>query len=418
MKDKILKKIHALRPDIVEDCGISLDHVFIEIDESIQKDCFYTDIGERYITISAQEEKDLFYGLLDLLLKVKTREILKIGLSESKAVERGVHIDSGRKHYTKRWFECLIDLMALNKLNILQIHFSENLGYRLESKKYPDITSIEHLTIEDIKHLIAYAKNYYIKIIPSFDTPGHLESVLNQYDAFKLKPLDSALDITNKDARSFIKSLYDEILDIFETDTIHIGADEFINFDEYDQYPQLKKYAETHLGQDACAADTYVDYINDIGSYLMDKGQNVRVWNDGLYRLNVSHSIPLDPRFVITYWTSWDKNMAPLKTFIDKGHDVINFNDSHLYYVLGEAAGYTYPTFEKIKASFDPYRFSDCHHEVGDVKQELPEKHPQMKGTYFAVWSDVPEAQHENDVLKALSTLLVSYGEKLWKFHI
>lgn len=102
MKDKILKKIHALRPDIVEDCGISLDHVFIEIDESIQKDCFYTDIGERYITISAQEEKDLFYGLLDLLLKVKTREILKIGLSESKAVERGVHIDSGRKHYTKR----------------------------------------------------------------------------------------------------------------------------------------------------------------------------------------------------------------------------------------------------------------------------------------------------------------------------
>lgn len=50
--------------------------------------------------------------------------------------------------------------------------------------------------------------------------------------------------------------------------------------------------------------------------------------------------------------------MASLKTFLEKGHKVINYNDSKFYYVLGEAAGYTYPTAGKIyNSSWHPGQF-------------------------------------------------------------
>lgn len=418
MKNKILNKIHTLRHDLVEDCGISLDHVFLKLDETMKNDTFYTDIGERYITIFAKEEKDLFYGLLDLLQKVKTREILKIGLSESIAEERGVHIDSGRKHYTVRFYKDLIETMAYNKLNILQMHFSENLGYRLESKKYPEITSIEHLTQDDIKEIIEYAREFYVEVIPSFDTPGHLGHILKEKPEYQLENLETGLDITSVKARDFIKSMYDEIIEIFQDPSkIHIGADEFINFNEYDQYPSLDLYAKENISPNATSADTFVDYINEMGSYLLDQGKSVRVWSDGFYRLNTNNTVALDSRLVITYWTSWDVNMAPVNMFVEKGHQIINFNDANLYYVVGESAGYTYPTQDKIEANFEVYQFSERNQHVeGDKEQVLSSETKNLLGTFFSVWSDIPEAKHEDDILGDLKELLVSYGKKLWNF--
>lgn len=169
MKEKLLNKIRMIDSELVENCGISLDHVFVKLDSTIQENSYYTDIGERYITIYAQTEAYLFYGLLGILQKVKTREILKIGLSTSIINERGLHVDCGRKHYTKRWFMNMIELMALNKMNSLQIHVSGNLGYRLESKHYPGITSIEHLSNQDISDILDYAKLFYVDVIPSFN---------------------------------------------------------------------------------------------------------------------------------------------------------------------------------------------------------------------------------------------------------
>lgn len=415
MLENLLNKIKTINPNFIENPGISLAHVFVKLDEEMADNSFYTDIGEQYITISANNEADLFYGLMDLLQKVSTREILRIGLSEALVDERAVHIDCGRKYFSKRMLKDLIKLMASEKLNTLQLHFSEDLGYRLESKKYSKLTSIEHLTQDDIKEIIAYAKAYYIEVVPSFDTPGHLEHILSHYPEYRLDTLKSGLDITSKEARDFIKSLYDEILEIFEgAKKIHIGADEFIDFNEYHKYPSLEKYAKENFGDKATAADTFVDYVNDIGSYLMDKGLEVRIWNDGFYRLNIENTIDLDPRFVVTYWTSWHKDMAAVQTFVEKGHKLLNYNDANLYYVIGENAGYTYPTVEKIEENFDPLAFSKRHDSHTDVDQVQET----VLGCSFSVWSDMPEAKHELDVIEDLNNLLPVYGGKLWKFIV
>lgn len=420
MKEKLLKKIHRMHPHWVEDCNINLEHVFVEIDPTLPNNLYTMHVDAHDIVIKAENEAYLFYGLVDLLKKADARQIIKREKYESKARERAVHVDFGRKYYSKDWFKDLILLMAENKLNTLQMHLSENLGFRVESKRYPQIVSEEHLSQKEIKEILDFAKDYYIEVIPSFDSPGHLEHVLKHYPKHQMPNLKTGLNITNPSSRDFIKGLYDEILDIFSgTKKVHMGGDEFIDFDDYDKHPELERYARENLKEGATAADTFIDYINDIGTYLMDKGKEVRIWNDGFYRLNIKNTIDLDPRFVITYWTSWNPNMAPLQTFVEKGHRIVNYNDQYLYYVLGECAGYRYPNFRKIDEGFDIEVFPTRHESIDpkDRQQSLPYTNPQFLGSTFSIWSDEPTAKKEEEVLEDLKEVLPAFAAKFWIIH-
>lgn len=139
----------------------------------------------------------------------------------------------------------------------------------------------------------------------------------------------------------------------------HIGGDEFIDFAEFDKYPQLAEYARNVLNiSGGTGVDAYIDYLNGVAEHLESKGWIVRAWNDGLYRGDQTQRVAPKPSIQITYWTKWHPMMAPLDAIVAKGHQVINFNDGYLYYVLGEHAGYTYPTAEKIRASWHPGLFS------------------------------------------------------------
>ncbi len=415
MKENLLNKIKHLNPELLK--SIETETIHLELESSQQDDAFYVEVLDNDITIKASKEENLFYGLLTVLEAIQKGVDLKTGWHTSRVKERGLNVDLGRKHYTLSWFKSLIEQMALNKLNVLQMHFSENLGYRLESSVYSDITSIEHLTHDDLKEIIKHGQTYYIEVIPALDAPGHLEHVLSFYPEHQMENLTTGLDITRKESRDFIKKLYDEVIELFaHTDKIHIGADEFINFDEYDLYPSLENYAKTHISKDATAADTYVDFINDISNHLISKGKDVRVWNDGLYRKNIHNTVELNKDITVCYWTSWNENMAEVSTFIEKGHQLINFDDQNLYYVLGEAAGYTYPTAKKIKENFDVFKFP--MREEAKLKQAnefISQNNEKVLGAYFSVWSDLPEKLNETEILTDLTNLLIPFGDNFWK---
>ena len=57
----------------------------------------------------------------------------------------------------------------------------------------------------------------------------------------------------------------------------------------------------------------------------------------------------LNKNVEVCYWTNWDKGMAEVKEWLTKGYTLINFCDNDLFYVLGEEAGYSYPTAEKLE---------------------------------------------------------------------
>lgn len=329
--------------------------------------------------------------------------------------ERALMLDMARKFFTKEWIFKLIDYLEELQFNTLQLHFSENEGFRIQSELYPHLMSKEYLTKQDLREIISYANNRGIAIIPDFDTPGHLQQILKFYPTFQLEKMEEgqtvkdprSLNIANPEARTFIKSLIKEFATLFQgSQYFHIGADEFIDFDQVEAYPQLVDYAKKHYGDQATGMETYIEYTNELIDYVIELGFTPRVWNDGFYRNHRTSLIELDPRVQITYWTKWHPNMAPVIEFLHRGHPLINFNDHYFYYVLGENASYKYPTAEHITSHWQIEKFA------GD--QSLTQE--QLKsviGTSFAIWCDLPDAQTQEEVFAGIKEPLKAMADKL-----
>lgn len=385
----------------------------------------YTINVDDVVTVKANSNIGIFYGQRTILQSLKSKGNLMYGNIKDfpDVSERAFHIDIARKYYTKDWIIQRIKDMSWMKLNTVQIHFSENEGFRLESKVHPEVMSSQYITQEEMKEIIQVAKDNKVKIIPSFDTPGHLKQALKTHPEFQLPTRYSgkeskALDITNPDARKFVKDLYKEFAELFKDSTdFHIGGDEFIDFDRTRNYPILTEYAQNKYGSTGTWYDTYIEFTNEISNYVKELGFVPRVWNDAHYRIGAAHqpNLELNKDIIITYWTSWHKNMASLKTFLEKGHKVINYNDSKFYYVLGEAAGYTYPTAGKIyNSSWHPGQFPWRNKAADSVNYKQDMEYPyseQLLGVSYAIWSDRPNAQTEEEVAKGIYLALREMAE-------
>ncbi|MDR0921477.1 MAG: family 20 glycosylhydrolase [Lactobacillales bacterium] len=331
-----------------------------------------------------------------------------------KQAERGVLVDAGRKFWSKEKLLTLIDEMSVQSFNRLQFHFSDNEGMRVECKAFPEITSEEHLTQEEVKEILSYAKSHGIEIIPEFDIPGHLKQVLAHHlewclemktDTGEMTPLTSALDITNREAVAFISAILEEYMTLFEECSVfHLGADEFIDFDELEKYPSLGEEAKRRFGEKAHPLDCYIDFVNQMSAKVKKRGFITRVWNDGFLRLNADTTVPLDKELEICYWTRWDKFMAPVSTWLENGYRLVNFNDNYFYYVLGNSS-YAFPTAERIHKEWEINEFS--------AKQIVSEEEmSQVIGTYLSIWADKPDLQTCDEILAALPPILESIAQK------
>ncbi|MGM0124096.1 hexosaminidase [Enterococcus sp. AZ194] len=366
------------------------------------------------IEIRSSSMNGLFYGFLEAQKKGERKEEKVTYTPQMK--ERALMLDMGRKFYTKEWLFSLIEQMSRLKLNTLQLHFSDNEGFRIESESYPEIVSEHYLTKQEIREIIFHANKHYIQIIPELDTPGHLKNFLSKYPQWRLNRVGEpneyldhrALDITNPKAISAIDRLLYEYFDLFkESRYFHIGADEFIDFDSFHEYPSLQTAAKKKYGEKATGIELYIEYTNQLIKKTATAGFSPRVWSDGFLRKNQSSIVPLSKEVQITFWTRWNQNMASVSEYIKEGYEVLNFNDNYFYFVLGEAAGYIYPTAEKINKEWQPTLFAQNQ---WVTEEELAK----VVGSSFAVWADRPEALSQNQVMEKLLAPLEAYAEKLW----
>lgn len=386
----------------------------LRIDASLTVDCMFDDSGK---ILTARNPRELFHGITRYISMHHVSTVPKPTNTTAAIKERCVMIDIGRKMYSLNELKQLIRSMAWFQFTHLQLHLSENEGFRIESDIFPEVVSTEYLKKQEIKTLIDYAKGYYIDIIPDLDSPGHLQQVLKHHPEWQL-PMGAegkdihALHILNPEAVSFMKSLYKEYAELFcDSDYFHIGGDEFINFDELENYPILVETAKEKYGERASGIEVFIEYVNEMIAYVNGLGFTTRVWNDGFYRLNREEQLSLSKECQISYWTRWNPNMAAVSFFFEQGYQVINHNDNFFYYVLGEAAGYTYPTFEKIQDSFQLTTFA--HNQV--VGAEWLDQTPTVA---LSIWADLPEAKTGQAVLQDVFWLLAAISHKVYDLKV
>ena len=420
---------------------VSYGDILINIDKtnpitnnSNSEEAYKITIGEDGVCLTGASENAVMHGLRTIQNLAITNDGLVYGeiIDYPNVAERRVHVDCARKYISKDWFIRQIREMSYMKMNALQIHFSENMGFRIECETDPAIVSDQYLTKIEVREILAEAKKYGIKVIPSFDSPGHVDQILKAHPEYGQvnnsgNHYRSGLDVTNPEAIAYIRSLYDEYMDLFEGCTdFHIGGDEYMEFDrppfttEYKSV--LNSYAVEKYGQGYIWKDVIAGYINDLAEYVHDRGFTPRIWNDGVYYGESSYEgaqkIKMHDYIGIDFWSqmSWNSSIANLQTFINKGHDTIyNINASFFYYVLRNDK----PTDGREQHSFDNLNADrKIYNEWTPGKFQgnpaVDDNSDFIKGASMGIWCDNPNLCSEDVITEDIADELRALASKSW----
>lgn len=403
-------------------------------EESDSDEAYRIDIDENGVRLVGASENAVMYGLRTIQNMMITNNGLVYGtiIDYPDMAERRLHVDCARKYISKDWFIREIREMSYLKLNTLQIHFSENLGFRIECETDPSIVSDQYLTKDEIREILAEAKKYGINVIPSFDSPGHVDQILKAHPEYGQVSNDgshfaSGLDVTNPEAIQYIYSLYEEYMELFEGCTdFHIGCDEYMEFDRAPFTTKYKSvlddYAKKTLGADYTWKDTLATYINNLAEFVHDHGFTPRVFNDGLYYGENSYwetpqKVKMHDYIGVDFWSqmSWNSSISTLNTIVNKGHDTIyNFNASFFYYVLRNDM----PTDGRPQHSFD---VKDQDRNIYEnwtpgkfQANTVADDSSFIKGVSMGIWCDNPNIVTEDVITEDISDELRSMASKSW----
>ncbi|MDR0691675.1 MAG: beta-N-acetylhexosaminidase [Prevotellaceae bacterium] len=176
---------------------------------------------------------------------------------------RGMHLDVGRHLFPVDFIKKYIDLLALHNVNYFHWHLTDDQGWRIEIKKYPELTEIASIrketlignlltdiphkfdgkpyggyyTQDEIKEIVKYTQARFVTIIPEIDMPGHMLAALTAYPelgctggpyevATKWGVFEDVLCAGNEKTYEFLENVFAEIVALFPSKYIHVGGDE------------------------------------------------------------------------------------------------------------------------------------------------------------------------------------------------
>jgi hexosaminidase len=244
---------------------VQTDHASKEIQEVGEEESYVLEVTPGGAKLTAPTPLGAMHGLQTFLQLVDASPsgfaapALKIQ-DHPRFPWRGLMIDSARHFIPADVIRRNIDGMEAVKMNVFHWHLSENQGFRAESRKFPKLHELGsdalYYTQDEIRELIAYARERGIRVVPEFDMPGHstawfvghpeLASGKGPYEIErKWGIFDPAMDPTNEKVYKFLDDLIGEMARLFPDHYFHIGGDE-VNGKEWDANPRIQAYMKAH----------------------------------------------------------------------------------------------------------------------------------------------------------------------------
>jgi len=326
-------------------------------------------ITPRRILIRAKKPAGLFYGI-QTLLQLLPEQIF--GKTKAEDVEwkvpcvritdfprfqwRGLLVDPARHFIPKHDLLRFIDIMALHKLNSLQIHLTDDQGWRIEIKKYPRLTEVgawrsETLvghyndkpwrfdgkrhggfyTQDDIRQIVKYASDRHIRIVPEIEMPGHARSAISSYPhlgVFPEKQKDLrpwrhwgvSQDIFAPRSRTvaFLQDVLTEVMELFPSRYIHIGGDEALK----NQWEASEEIQALIRSKDLKNEDELQAwFIKQMDAFLAEHGRRMIGWDEILQG-------GLAPGATVMSWRGQQGGI----TAANAGHDVVMAPTTYTYF--------------------------------------------------------------------------------------
>ena len=297
-------------------------------------------------------------------------------VNEKLAKKKIVSIDAGRKYFSPEQLKEIIDkakhygytdlhlLVGNDGLRFMLDDMSLTVGdktYASDDVKravekgtnaYYNDPNGNHLTESQMTDLINYAKDKGIGLIPSVNSPGHMDAILNAMKELGIekpnfnyfgKESARTVDLDNEKAVAFTKALIDKYAGYFagKSEIFNIGLDEYAN-DATDAkgwsvLQAYKWYPED--GYPDKGYDKFIAYANDLARIVKSHGLKPMAFNDGIYYNSDTSFGTFDKDIIVSMWTGgWNGyDVASSKLLAEKGHEILNTNDAW-YYVLGRNA--------------------------------------------------------------------------------
>jgi len=208
---------------------------------------------------------------------------------------RGLLIDACRHWIPPEVIKRNLDGMAAVKLNVLHWHLSEDQGFRVESRRYPKLHELgsdgNYYTQDEIREIVAYARDRGIRVVPEFDMPGHTTSWFVGYPELASGPgpyeigrrwgvMKPHMDPTARSTYRFLRRFIDEMVDLFPDPYWHIGGDE-VPGDEWAENPRIQTFmideelADKH--------DLQAWFNRELADLLADEDRSIVGWDEILH---------------------------------------------------------------------------------------------------------------------------------------
>ena len=326
--------------------------VFFKQNKSLKPEGFTIDINDKGVKVEASDYAGTFYAyqwLYQTLLLQKESVLPSVHMEDYPSTAyRGAMLDVARSFFTVDEIKDFIDLIAMHRLNRFHWHLTDDQGWRIEIKAYPELTRVGSkqkegsplrdgfYTQEEIKEIIAYAADRAITVIPEIDLPGHSSAALASYPKLGCTggPYSVAdqpggvhrdiLCLGNDFAWKFAKDVLAEVAQLFPAPYIHIGGDEVPRhrWKACKKCQQaIKKFGLKDV-KGFSAEDLLQGKFNEqMALYLKTLGKQMIGWDEVL-------SDNIDASTVIMSWRGLGKGTKALK----KGHEVIFSSNGHFYF--------------------------------------------------------------------------------------
>jgi len=295
---------------------VHADHASKDVPEPGEDESYSLAVDSARATLNAATPLGVMRGLQTFLQLVHTTEqgfaAPAVTIQDQpRFAWRGLMIDVSRHFMPPDVLKRNLDGMAALKLNVFHWHLSDNQGFRVESKKFPKLHEMGsdglYYTQEQVRDLIAYARERGIRVVPEFDMPGHSTAWFVGYPELASAPgpyeierkwgvFDPAMDPTEERTYKFLDKFIGEMANLFPDKYFHIGGDE-VNGKQWDANPKIQAFMRVHAIKSN--QDLQADFNRRIEKIVSKHGKTMIGWDEVL-----NPDLPKD--IVVQSWRGQD----------------------------------------------------------------------------------------------------------------
>ena len=462
-----LEELVGIRPSVAAGTSEDAkDNVYFTLGlQDGRKEAYSINVSSDGILVRAVSPEGIYRATRTLLKSVGTEKTSSVEFPSAEVSDwprfgyRGLMLDVSRHFSDVEMVKRTIDMLALHQLNMFHWHLTDDQGWRIEIKSHPELTEVgawrddtvvgrylggtdyptdgkRHggfYTQEQIREIVAYAKERYIEIIPEIDLPGHTSAVLAAYPqlgcedkeykvANRWGVIRDVLCAGNPASLDLFKDIMGEVCELFPGKYIHLGGDECVK-DRWKACPKCQKKIR-ELGLKDGSRYSKEDYLQswfmgEVASYVQSKGKRVIGWDE------ILEGVPMDDS-VIMSWRGTEGGITAARM----GHDVVMTPTSDMYFDQSQTLASQLEeipvggfinvmkvySYEPIPASLTPEQQKHILGCQANVWCEyMPEERirqyqmlPRLAALSEVQWT-MPERKNYKDFLKRLPKMLSIY---------